>query len=156
LAGGLPLVAGSSRAAPAPVIEFTHVPSADPGGTERMELIAGRVVGAAPGERIVLYARSGDWWVQPYVDLPFTELGPEAGCRGDPPLGTEYAALLVQPGYAPPARTDTLPRTGGAVVALTVTPGTPPFWLTGWFRALASLGLLAAAVAFYRYRLRQL
>ncbi len=48
-----------------PSIEFTEVPEAGPGGSARMGKIAGRVVGVRPLQRIVLFARSGRWWVQP-------------------------------------------------------------------------------------------
>ena len=34
-------------------------------------------------------------------------------------MGTEYAALLVEPDYKPPATTDSLPARSGAVVAIT-------------------------------------
>ena len=34
-----------------------------------MDAMEGRVSNAKPGERIVLYARSGVWWVQPVNQL---------------------------------------------------------------------------------------
>ena len=56
----------------APSIEFTELPPAAEGSPEILHSIAGRVRNATPGERIVLFARSGVWWVQPLGDKPFT------------------------------------------------------------------------------------
>jgi hypothetical protein len=41
-----------------PAVEFTVVPEAAAGGTDRLAPIAGRVVGARPDQRIVLFAKS--------------------------------------------------------------------------------------------------
>ena len=38
-------------------------------------------------------------------------------------LGTEYAALLVEPGYRPPETTDNLPQKGGPVIAVATAKG---------------------------------
>jgi hypothetical protein len=46
-----------------PSIEFNKIPPAAQGGRERVDTIAGRV---HPGQQIVIYARSGPWWVQPW------------------------------------------------------------------------------------------
>ena len=56
---------------PDPVVEFSTIPPAAQGGRERVAYIAGRVSGARPGQQIVVYARSGPWWVQPWPDKPF-------------------------------------------------------------------------------------
>lgn len=140
-----------------PSVEFTTIPVAEEGGTQRLDAVEGRVSGARPGQRIVLYARSGAWYVQPYTDRPFTEIQPDSTWRNATHLGTEYAALLVETEYAPPAVTDVLPNPGGAVVAVATTEGTPPFiWQRRWFRLAAGLALLFALLALYRYRLRRL
>jgi hypothetical protein len=55
---------GQSNTAPA--IEFTKLPPAAQGGREKVDTIAGRVAGALSGQQIVVYARSGPWWVQPW------------------------------------------------------------------------------------------
>jgi hypothetical protein len=49
-------------------IEFTRLPPAGPGNPKILHTIEGRVTGAQPGQRIVLFARSGAWWVQPLRD----------------------------------------------------------------------------------------
>ena len=122
-----------------------------PGGRGRqfrLGTIAGRVSGAGNGQRIVLYARSGDWYVQPYADQPFTAIQPDSTWTSSTHLGTEYAALLVDADYRPLARTPALPGIGGGVAAVTVTEGVPPWWKTRWFRvACLAVAVLGAASA---------
>ncbi|MBC7932346.1 MAG: sensor histidine kinase [Rubrivivax sp.] len=139
-----------------PLIQFIKIPQAEQGGRPMFETIEGSVTGARPGQRIVLYARSGAWYVQPFADQPFTDVQPDSKWRNSTHLGTEYAALLVEPEYQPPAVTDLLPVRGGAVAAVASTPGTPAFWQTWWFRSLVGLACLFALFAIYRYRLRLL
>lgn len=139
-----------------PSVEFSRVPRAEAGGTEKLDDIEGRVEGARPGQRIVLYARSGAWYVQPFADHPFTEIRPDSTWKSPTHLGTDYAALLVEPGYSPPARADELPGPGGGVVAVAAVPGVPVFWQRWWFRVAAALALVFVLLAFYRQRLRQL
>src|SRR5262245_26746142 len=57
-----------------PSIEFSKIPPAAQGGRERVDFIAGRVTGAHDGQQIVVYARSGTWWVQPWPDRPFISI----------------------------------------------------------------------------------
>jgi hypothetical protein len=117
---------GSGRTADrvAPSIEFTTVPPAGAGGSERTVRIAGRVTGAATGHRIVLYARSGVWWVQPLTVQPFTKVQPNETWENMTHLGSEYAALLVDGTFQPPDTTETLPTVGGSVVAAATIKGT--------------------------------
>jgi len=107
----------------APSIEFTKIPPAAQGGRERTDTIAGRVRGARPGQRIVVYARSGPWWVQPWPDKPFIPIQRDSKWGTETHLGYEYAALLVDPSYDPPATMDVAPVQGGAVVALKIVKG---------------------------------
>src|SRR5215813_12032698 len=90
-------VTGCARKPAAPVyaVEFTLVPEAAPGGPDRMAPIAGRVRGAHPGQHVVLFAKSGAWWVQPFRFRPFTTIEPDSSWKSTIHLGTEYAALLV-------------------------------------------------------------
>lgn len=144
-----------------PSIEFTQVPPMDEGGTPKMAVIEGRAVGARPGQRIVLYARSGDWYVQPFIEAPFTTIQQGSTWKNSTHLGTEYAALLVEGDYRPPLVTESLPAArNGVVVAATVRGEArfvaPAFWQTRWFRfAVGLAGLLTLLVA-YRFRIRQL
>lgn len=139
-----------------PSVEFGRVPRAEEGGTEKLDDIEGRVSGARPGQRIVLYTRSGAWYVQPFVDRPFTEIRPDSTWKNSTHLGTDYAALLVEPGYIPPATADVLPKPGGGVVAVAVTRGEPVFWQKWWFRVSAGLAFVLTLLALYRRRLRRL
>lgn len=115
-----------SRTDVAPSIQFTRVPETGEGGPTRLAPIEGRVVGARPGQRIVLYARSGGWWVQPLANDPFTTIESDASWRNSTHLGTEYAALLVDASYAPPPRTDELPKAGGSVLVVATAKGQGP------------------------------
>lgn len=109
-----------------PSIEFTRVPPAAEGGPDKLDIIEGRVTGASPGQQIVLYARSGTWWVQPLANETFTTIQPDSKWINSTHLGTEYAALLVETGYRPAATTNALPMPGRGVVAVATTKGAEP------------------------------
>lgn len=143
------------HANPGPHIEFTRVPLAEEGGPDRLDVIEGRVIGARAGQQVVLFARSGAWYVQPLADQPFTPIQSDSKWRSPTHLGTEYAALLVEPGYWPPSATDALPGEGGGVIALVVKKGEPVFWQRWWFLLLCGLACMSALLAFYNYRLHQ-
>jgi len=113
----------TSRATSEPSIEFSKIPPAAEGGRERVDSIAGRVIGARPGQRVVVYAKSGPWWVQPWPDQAFIEIKSEGDWSTPTHLGYEYAALLVEPAYHPPPTMDVAPTKGGAVVAVTIAKG---------------------------------
>jgi len=104
-------------------IEFTKIPPAAQGGRERVDTIAGRVVGARPGQQIVIYARSGPWWVQPWPDRPFIAIGADGTWSTETHLGFEYAALLVDQDYRPPPTMDVAPTQGGPVVLVKLVKG---------------------------------
>jgi hypothetical protein len=108
-----------------PSITFTKVPPADKGGPDLEDIIEGRVTGAQPGHRLVLFAHSEKWWAQPGPNRPYTVIRPDSTWRSSTHLGTEYAALLVDPGYRPPQMIDALPQEGGAVIRVAVVPGNP-------------------------------
>ncbi len=114
----------SQKSPHGPAIEFTRIPPAAQGGRERTDFIAGRVEGASPGQRIVVYARSGPWWVQPWPDKPFISIQPDHTWGTPTHLGFEYAALLVDPGYEPPPTMDVTPTPGGAVAMVETVKGT--------------------------------
>ena len=95
-----------------PSIEITTVPPAEKGGGRELAEIRGQVKGANSQQQVVLYARSGAWYVQPFADQPFTKIGPDSTWSNTTHLGTEYAALMVEPGYVPSPVTLTLPAPG--------------------------------------------
>jgi hypothetical protein len=113
-----------SHPAASPGIEFTHIPPAAQGGRERVDTISGHVQGARAGQQIVIYARSGPWWVQPWPDKPFLPIHADSSWSTETHLGFEYAALLVDPGYHPPPTMDVAPTTGGAVSLVKIVKGT--------------------------------
>lgn len=117
----------AERASVAPSVELGVVPEAAVGGSDRLAPIGGRVTGARPGQRIVLFTKSGIWWVQPFTVQPFTNIEADSTWTSRIHLGTEYAALLVDSGYRPPATTDVLPKPGGAVIAVATAKGTGEF-----------------------------
>jgi len=64
-----------------------------------MARIAGRVVGVEnPGAlRIVVFAHTDTWYVQPYVAAPHTRIEADGTWSTATHLGNEYAVLLVNP-----------------------------------------------------------
>ena len=116
----------SHRVEGLPAIEFTKIPPAAQGGREKVDTIAGRVTKALPGQQIVIYARSGAWWVQPWPDRPFIPIKTDSTWSTETHLGYEYAALLVDPGYRPPPTMDTPPSKGGLVVLTVIVKGIGP------------------------------
>jgi hypothetical protein len=111
------------RSSTGPSIAFTRIPQADPAGSSRNDIIEGSVTGASPGQKIVLYAKTGKWWVQPLTDQPMTELRRNFKWTNATHLGTHYAALLVKDGYRPQSALDSLPQTDDRILAVAVVSG---------------------------------
>jgi hypothetical protein len=115
-----------------PAIAIAQVPTASMGGPSQMEPISGSVSNAKAGDQVILYARSGVWWLQPLTDQPYTKVQADSTWKNLTHLGSEYAALLVEPGYKPASKTITLPAEGNGVLAVAVMKGnataayTPP------------------------------
>jgi len=139
-----------------PSIEVTRIPDAEVGGGPALQIITGRVTGARAEDRVVLFARSGEWYVQPFIDQPYTKIQDDSTWSNSTHLGTEYAALLVTPGYVPPTVTSELPKAHENVLAVVTVDGTPPFWKTRWFRTSLVLFAICALLALYRWRLHEL
>jgi hypothetical protein len=118
----------ASQSDPAPSIEFIKIPPQSEGGSDKLFDIEGTVSSSKPGQQIVLYSKSGTWWVQPWVKRPFTGIQPDFRWQNSIHGGTEFAALLVEPDYRPLSRTDKLPEVGDGVVAVSAVKGTgdPP------------------------------
>jgi hypothetical protein len=106
-----------------PFITFTRVPLADAAGSASHDIIEGGVTGASAGQKIVLYAKAGKWWVQPLVDQPLTALRPDFKWTNATHLGSDYAALLVKEGHRAEASLDSLPQPSDTVLAVAVVPG---------------------------------
>ena len=93
----------------------------------KADTVDGRVTGARPGQRIVLYAKTdGRWGLCRQSDLTFTNIEAGGRWRGSVHMGLQYAALLVDPTYIPPEQSESLPIVGNGVVALTVAKGQGP------------------------------
>lgn len=106
-----------------PAIEFTRLPPAGEGSPDKLDQIEGRVKGVSSGQRIVLFARSGIWWVQPTADQPFTVINADSSWKSFTHPGSAYGALLVTADYRPPTTANALPEKGGAVLAVAVADG---------------------------------
>jgi hypothetical protein len=117
----------------APAIAFSKVAAAYEESayktniTERgykTDTMDGRVTGARPGQRMVLYAETDGRWGQcQQSGQPFTNIDRDGRWKALVHLGLAYAALLVDPTYDPPEQTESLPKVGNGVVALAVVNG---------------------------------
>jgi hypothetical protein len=113
----------SEKSPETPAIFFTRIPPAAEGGRERLDRISGRVTGARPGQQIVVYAKSGPWWVQPWPEQPFIPINSDSTWSTQTHLGYQYTVLLVNADYHPAPTIDVAPSLGGSVVALKVVDG---------------------------------
>ncbi|NOT26379.1 MAG: hypothetical protein HOP16_09800 [Acidobacteria bacterium] len=107
-----------------PTLNITTVPSfnANP-DRETMEPIAGTVRDAPRDVRVVVFAHTNAWYVQPYLKAPFTDVR-DGVWQSSTHLGTEYAALLVTSTYKVPEREILLlPVIGADVLAIARVPG---------------------------------
>jgi hypothetical protein len=93
----------------------------------KTDIIDGRVDGARPGQRIVLYAKTdGRWGLCRQRYQPFVKVESDGRWKASVHLGLQYAALLVEPTYDPHEQTESLPVVGNGVVALAVVNGEGP------------------------------
>jgi hypothetical protein len=113
----------SARQSSQPTIEFTKIPPAAQGGRERTDTISGRVTGSYSGQKIVVFAQSGPWWVQPWPDQALIPIQPDGTWSTSTHLGFKYAALLVDPSYHPPSTMDLDPSRTNSVLAVKIVPG---------------------------------
>jgi|SRR5579862_9681170 len=124
----------SSSTNSAPAVAFSKVAAAyqeSPYKTDitereyKTDMVDGRVTGAQPGQRIVVFAKTdGRWGVCPQSGQPFTNIESDGRWKASVHLGLQYAALLVDPTYDPPQQTESLPAVGNGVVALAIVHGT--------------------------------
>jgi hypothetical protein len=106
-----------------PAIKFVRVPPAAEGSPDKLDVIQGRVSGALPGQRIVLYTKTGAWWLQPIANEPFTTINSDSTWINFTHVGSDYAAMLVVPGYDPPLTFSNLPAIGSGIAAVTSAKG---------------------------------
>jgi hypothetical protein len=107
--------------APAPTIKIVQVPAAG-GSPDSTASISGRVHGLRnPHEfRVVVYARTDHWYVQPSEDSPLTPIQPDGSWSTSTRPGVRYAALLVRSAYRPPRTAEALPVGSDDVLAVDV------------------------------------
>jgi hypothetical protein len=67
--------------------------------------------------KIVIYARADVWYVQPLIDLPFTDVDGSGNWGNWTHRGDRYAVLVVRPSFNPSPMLNALPSIGGDVVA---------------------------------------
>jgi len=106
-----------------PSVTFRQIPVAAGGGPDNVAVFEGDVRQAHDGQRLVLYSKANVWFVQPDPDHPYTEVPPDGHWKKEVHLGSDYAAILVDARFAPPAKMPALPPVGDGVIALSVTPG---------------------------------
>ena len=107
-----------------PSIEFSRLPPGGEGSPDELQTIEGRVTGAQPGQRIVLFALSGVWWVQPLANQPYTPIQSNSTFKNWTHPGSQYAAMLVDARFHPPPTFTALPEKGGAILAIATARGT--------------------------------
>jgi hypothetical protein len=107
-------------------VEFTEVPKAG-AGSDSQGNIAGVVKGiSAPQKyKVVLYAHTDWWYVQPLTVDPFTDINSEGIWSNWTHLGYRYAALVVRESFQPKAKIKSLPHVGGDVIAIGETAASP-------------------------------
>ncbi len=108
-----------SRPVAKPSVSFTKIPPYASGSSGTLEAIEGRAPGARAGQRIVLYARSGEWWVQPFTASPFTTIQSDFSWKSSTHPGSAYAAVLVDDKFQPTPTIDVLPERSNHVAAVT-------------------------------------
>lgn len=117
-----------------PQVLITEVPAVGPGGLgPPSEWISGKVSGVTPEEyRVVVYAHTDFWYVQPYVrpepglgapDGPLTRIESDGTWNTPTRTGSEYAVLLVKRSYKPPATVFALPAIGGNILSVAKVKG---------------------------------
>jgi hypothetical protein len=99
-------------------ITITEIPPAG-AGPDSQGNISGTIKGVEKPEtfKIVLYAHTDWWYVQPLADSPYTDIGTDGHWSSWTHLGQRYAVLLVTSSYRPPAKVQSLPSIGGMIVA---------------------------------------
>jgi hypothetical protein len=103
-----------------PSIKITRPAPVGEGGPDEMGSIAGTANGPDLAHcKVVLYAWAvNKWYVQPFVERPYTDINDDGRWEEDIHLGHRYAAMLVKRSYRPPAELGTLPKVGGEILAV--------------------------------------
>jgi len=120
--------AAESQSSRDPQIHITHAPPySEEGGPIRTAALTGTVAGVDnPRDyRVVCYARTTSWFIQPATDAFMTQITDDRTFSCLTHLGTQYAALLVRPSFRGKAEAIAaeLPGRGDDVLDLTIVNG---------------------------------
>jgi hypothetical protein len=119
LIGGLFIVGGSNLTRQVD-ISFTIIPPSGSGGSEVTVPIAGEVHGLhnTSDYRVVIYAFTNQWYIQPDTSQKFTYIGPTGDWINQTHLGRRYAILVVKKTFTDlPNESIGLPAIGDNVIA---------------------------------------
>jgi cell division protein FtsB len=108
----------SQQSSAKPEIEIVEVPPR--GEYPKKGNISGKARNIADIEayKVVIYAETDQWYVQPYVAAPLTEIANDGSWGAQIFLGYRYGLLLVRKSYQPDAKIMALPKVGGDVIAV--------------------------------------
>jgi len=81
----------------------------------------GHVTGLRHPERykVVIYAHTNHWYVQPFTEQPLTEILPNGSWSNSTHRGDAYAAFVVSSTWRPVETVNALPVTGGDILGFT-------------------------------------
>lgn len=97
-------------------VRIIEVPSSG-AGPDSVGMIAGKVEGLQDPQqyKMVIYAFTNMWYVQPTRDNALTAINPDGSWSNSTHLGSAYAALVVKPTYKPPFQAESLPNGDGMI-----------------------------------------
>ncbi len=104
-------------------VRFTTSPEirviGSPGTDPELRNVSGVIDGLGDPEKykIVLYARTDHWYVQPFLSQTSTDITANGAWAGETHFGNAYGALVVDLDYYPEPVVDALPPLGGKVKA---------------------------------------
>jgi hypothetical protein len=109
-----------------PSVTFTEVPEQGQGSGSQGN-IAGKVTNLRGPEqyKIVMYAHSDKWYVQPEAENPYTDIGSDGSWSSWMHLGYRYAVLVVRPSFHPSATLRAMPPISPDLVCKKEVPARP-------------------------------
>lgn len=92
------------------------------GGDEKFDTISGEVkIDSPENYRIVIYAYTNMWYIQPSFNKPFTDII-EGEWTTETHLGKKYAVILVKKEYEPENMIFNLPEKSDNIIEIKITP----------------------------------
>ncbi len=101
-----------------PTVRLTDVPCGKRASDDN-GMISGQIEGLSNPQqyKIVIYARTNIWFVQPTEADPLTDVMSDGTWTNSTNPGRYFVALLVEPPYTPRPQAEALPSIGGAILA---------------------------------------